>query len=558
MPSPNSSFPMNPWLGPSPVLRTLAVIMLDFDRNVKILAILTNTGAEQYDLIKCINAGPAHKVWKLKVRVIRLWTVSQFARSGMKAPIEMVVLDEKGDTIQCTVKDIFVPIFEGLLAEGNVYVVTNFGVALNTIKFKPTRHEFRIHFKRDTIVRPVQDSSVPLNGFNFVLFKTIQSESKEDGYLVDVIGQLASKGNLVEFTRDGKPSSYITIELDDLEGGQKLRVTLWQSFAFELLKYLEEHPCLTYVVILQMGKMKFYSGVMGVSNTNYNSKLFINVEFPAARDFFARVNKLDPVDGQGIMPLVCGQPVSDEEDFLRLSVYKTIAEIKEHNQDAVFVTAGTIKEVETEFGWWYKGCKKCRRGLKELDKKYFCPNCIRDYGFYEPRYIIHIRVIDHTDAASFVLFDGEAAKFLGVSAKDLRQSCVTKGVEKNSCPEEINKLRDIKFIFKVQLKMRNLNSYEPYAIHVLRMTNENSLVSAFLDKYNPDTGLLSHENSELLSLSTGPYNTSKACESEPTPSPAVDEKHNSKILGAKKHIEEIGEESVSSKSKKGKWVVGED
>ncbi|QHO30175.1 Putative PIF1 DNA helicase/replication protein-like protein [Arachis hypogaea] len=379
--------------------------------------------AARYDLIKCINAGPAHKV------------------SGMKAPIEMVVLDEEGDTIQCTVKDIFVPIFEGLLAEGNVYVVTNFGVALNTIKFKPTRHEFRIHFKRDTIVRPVQDSLVPLNGFNFVPFKTIQSESKEDGYLV---------------------------------------------------------------------------GVMGVSNTNYNSKLFINVEFPAARDFFARVNKLDPVDGQGIMPLVCDQPVSDEEDFLRLSVYKTVAEIKEHNQ--------------------YKGCKKCRRGLRELEKKYLCPNCIRDYGFYEPRYIIHIRVIDHTDAASFVLFDGEAAKFLGVSAKDLRQSCVTKGVEKNSCPEEINKLRDIKFIFKVQLKMRNLNSYEPYVIHVLRMTNENSLVSTFLDKYNLDT----------------------ACESEPTPSPAVDEKHNSKILGAKKHIEEIGEESVSSKSKKGKWVVVED
>ncbi|QHN96772.1 Replication factor-A carboxy-terminal domain protein [Arachis hypogaea] len=235
-----------------------------------------------------------------------------------------------------------------------------------------------------------------------------------------------------------------------------------------------------------MGKMKFYSGVMGVSNTNYNSKLFINVEFPAVRDFFARVNKLDPVDGQGIMPLVCDQPVSVEEDFLRLSVYKTIAEIKEHNQDAVFVTAGTIKEVETEFGWWYKGCKKCHRGLRELEQRCFCPNCIRDYGFYEPRYSIHIRVIDHTDAASFILFDGKAAKFLGVFANDLRQSCVTKGVEKNSCPEEINKLRDIKFIFKVQLKMRNLNSYEPYVIHVLRMTNENSLVSAFLDKYNSD------------------------------------------------------------------------
>ncbi|RYR41876.1 hypothetical protein Ahy_A08g038298 [Arachis hypogaea] len=429
MPSPNGSFPMDPSLGPSPVLRTLVVIMQwqlgEFMCHVDCFT------------ISMISSSVSMLVQRIRCESSKLWTVSQFARSGMKAPIEMVVLDKEGDTIQCTVKDIFVPIFDGLLAEGNMYVVTNFGVALNTIKFKPTRHEFRIHFKRDTIVRPVQDSSVPLNGFNFVPFKTIQSEFKEDGYLVDVIGQLASKGNLVEFTRDGKP------------GGQKLRVTLWQSFAFELLKYLEEHPCLTYVVILQMDKMKFYSGlficlfywylnacfvssyaygVMGVSNTNYNSKLFINVEFPAAKNFFA-----NPVDGQGIMPLVCDQPVSDEEDFLRLSVYKTIAEIKEHNQP------GQLKKLRLNL---VGGTKDVRSVV------IFCPNCIRDYEFYEPRYNIHIRVIDHTDAASFVLFDGEAAKFLGVSANDLRQSCVTKGVGKNSCPEEINKLRDIKFIFK--------------------------------------------------------------------------------------------------------------
>ncbi|XLR20892.1 hypothetical protein S83_048804, partial [Arachis hypogaea] len=188
-----------------------------------------------YDLIKFINAGPEHK-----------------------APIEMVVLDEEGDTIQCSIKGIFVPIFEGLLlAEGNVYVVTNFTISLNTIKFKPTRHEFRINFNRDTNVRPVQDSSVSLNRFNFVPFKKIHAESKENGYLV---------------------------------------------------------------------------GVMGVSNIIYNSKLFINVEFPAARNFFTRVNKLDPVDGQSIMLLVCDQPVSIEEDFLRMSIYKTIVEIKEHNQ----------------------------------------------------------------------------------------------------------------------------------------------------------------------------------------------------------------------------------
>ncbi|XLU30599.1 hypothetical protein S245_066665, partial [Arachis hypogaea] len=132
-----------------------------------------------------------------------------------------------GDTIQCTVKDIFVPIFEGLLAEDNVYVVTNFGVALNTIKFKSTRHEFRIHFKRDTIVRP----------------------------------------------------------------------GLW---------------------------------VFPTQTTIRNCLSMLSFQLP--RIFFARVNKLDHVDGQSIMPLVRDQPISVEKDFLRLSVYKTIIEIKEHNQ----------------------------------------------------------------------------------------------------------------------------------------------------------------------------------------------------------------------------------
>ncbi|QHO19815.1 Replication factor A protein [Arachis hypogaea] len=503
------------------------------------------------DQIKSLVASGEHKVWKLIVRVIRLLTVFHFANSGLKAPIEMVVLDKEGDTIQCSIKGIFVPIFESLLAEGNVYVVTNFTVALNTIKFKPTRHEFRIHFKRDTIVRPVQDSSVPLNGFNFVPLKKIHAESKEDGYLVDMISQLASKGNLVEFTQDGKPSSYITIELDDLEYPHP-PVTkdqqCSQSHKSDTTTPATTHqpdtssPTSTEDLVRDRPTV---SGVIGVSNPNYNLKLFINVEFSAARDFFTRVNKFDPVDGQGIMLLVCDQPISVEEDFSHLSIYKTIAEIKKHNQDAIFVTAWTIKEVETEFGWWYKGCKKCCRGFRKLEKRYFCPKCIDEYGFYVPRYKIHVRVIDHTDAASFVWFDGEAVNFLGISASDLRQSCVIK--------------RSISLgILSFQLKMRNLNSYEPYVIHVLRMTNENSLVSAFLNKYNPDPGLLSHENSNLLSLSTGSYDPSKACESESTPSPTIDEKHGSKILGAKKHMEEARDELVSSKSKKRKSVVMED
>ncbi|XLS71831.1 hypothetical protein HN51_028696 [Arachis hypogaea] len=68
----------------------------------------------------------------------------------------------------------------------------------------------------------------------------------------------------------------------------------------------------------------------------------------------------------------------------------------------------------------------CRRGLRKVEKRYFCLKCVDDYGFYVPRHNIHVRVIDHTDTASFVLFDGGAAKLLGVSANDLRVFCCMK------------------------------------------------------------------------------------------------------------------------------------
>ena len=58
--------------------------------------------------------------------------------------------------------------FEGQLIEGKVYIISNLSVALNTVKFKSTTHEFKIFFKKETQVRLVEDSVIPINGFNFV------------------------------------------------------------------------------------------------------------------------------------------------------------------------------------------------------------------------------------------------------------------------------------------------------------------------------------------------------------------------------------------------------
>ncbi|KAJ1381999.1 Nucleic acid-binding, OB-fold, partial [Sesbania bispinosa] len=217
-----------------------------------------------------------------------------------------------GGRIQCTVKSIHVYLFEGVLLEGSVYMLENFSVALNSAEFKPTMHEFRLFFKRETQVRLIEDSSIPINGFSFVDFSEILNEKNKESHLVDVIGVLTGKGELIEYKRDGKACNYIVIELENLEGGIKLCCTLWEDFAHLFLKNLEEENTNTYVVVLQFAKMKFFKGSVGVSNTTYNSKLFVNAKIPGIEDFHMRLKSSETQQCVQFSQLIDAKYVSPE------------------------------------------------------------------------------------------------------------------------------------------------------------------------------------------------------------------------------------------------------
>ena len=51
--------------------------------------------AARYDLVRDVNVGSQQKIWKLKVRVIRLWIVPNFIDRTKKTLLEMVVIDEQ-------------------------------------------------------------------------------------------------------------------------------------------------------------------------------------------------------------------------------------------------------------------------------------------------------------------------------------------------------------------------------------------------------------------------------------------------------------------------------
>ncbi|KAJ1387997.1 hypothetical protein SESBI_39458 [Sesbania bispinosa] len=84
--------------------------------------------ASRYDLICNVDGGSEHKIWRIKVRVIRLWRSSYFKDNNNKPMIELVVLDEQGGHIQCTVKSIHVYLLRIVSTKGEVFKLSWMGL----------------------------------------------------------------------------------------------------------------------------------------------------------------------------------------------------------------------------------------------------------------------------------------------------------------------------------------------------------------------------------------------------------------------------------------------
>ncbi|GLT89837.1 hypothetical protein SLE2022_078020 [Rubroshorea leprosula] len=139
----------------------------------------------------------------------------------------------------------------------------------------PTVHDYKIVFNPRTTLSLVHDSSISKYGFSFVDYDKILSQTKENAFLVDAIGLLSTIIDRKEITKDGTTLKMITFELDDLRG-KKIKCTLLEEFAEEMISSLEANSNKPIIFVIQFAKMKFWKGEMGISNTKFNSRIFIN------------------------------------------------------------------------------------------------------------------------------------------------------------------------------------------------------------------------------------------------------------------------------------------
>ncbi|RYQ89139.1 hypothetical protein Ahy_B09g095945 isoform B [Arachis hypogaea] len=330
----------------------------------------------------------------------------------------------------------------------------------------------------------VQDLTFSEHVFPFVPNELILNHTNAQSHLIDIIGLLTAKGDIIEFTKNGKKCSYIVIELDDMQEKGKIHCTLWEEFATQLVKHMEEQPTTEYILTLQFAKFNLFKGTMGISNTNHNSIMHINADFQEVKDFQKSLIMSGVPSANQVTQIVAELAYSLEEDLINNSIYKPISELKETFEVGTFVTIGTVIAIDQKNGWWHKSCKQCFTSLKEAENSYHCAKCNSHPLTHTPRYSINMKVANDTDTTIFLLYDKEASRYLGISASDLRLTQLTKGGVHEEYPTELNALVGKKFLFKLIVKMEDVNAFQPYKIVVAKLCEEDSVMNKFLEKNN--------------------------------------------------------------------------
>ncbi|ESQ36961.1 hypothetical protein EUTSA_v10002946mg, partial [Eutrema salsugineum] len=251
---------------------------------------------------------PGSDNFVIKVNILKVWDGFK-VRGGCS--LEMVLVDQEDDRIQATVERFFAKSFRKDLVEGRSILINTFKVVDYNSEYRTTQTHFKIVFYATTTVSGCLNFPQEVPEKYMKSFPYILSTDLDNGYLIDVVGQIVRVGHVEDVMAQGKRRSRLKIYLRD-ESDLQLPCTLWADYAKEVADYVKRNCTSVVVVIIRLACIKNYRGEMSVSNAFNTTQILF-----------------DPV-----CPLV-----------------------------GKYVTLATIRSVANSNLWYYIACKKCEKSF---------------------------------------------------------------------------------------------------------------------------------------------------------------------------------------------------
>ncbi|RYR20272.1 hypothetical protein Ahy_B03g065375 [Arachis hypogaea] len=322
------------------------------------------------DLVEKIT--PWRESWEVHVKVVKLWYHKNPALDPSQNLLHMVLMDEKLQKIQATIRDQLIPKFVVSLTEGEVYLMTHFTVVPNTGLNRVAKHRFRLLFQYKTSFVSVVSVRIPHSGLCFTSIDEI-NQRKDDDLLIDFVGIITGVRKERDVASYGKMIKAVVLEV--FSDGKKEQCNVFGN-ACDLLEYdnLQKYPR-SPLIVLESFKIKAIEGGIILQNVMNVSRLFINPDIPESVEFLS----------------------------------SNIQDLRADNRDGHYFVIGTIKEVMDEPDWWSYSCV-CGHAVVEHEDLYLCDACGSCIEHVMVKYGIRVKIHHGGWAVLFVLFDNAVTK----------------------------------------------------------------------------------------------------------------------------------------------------
>ncbi|KAG5415955.1 hypothetical protein IGI04_003522 [Brassica rapa subsp. trilocularis] len=211
----------------------------------------------EYTPLSQLNA--SQKEWKIRVLVSWVWNYYSKNKPEVVLGMEAILVDEKGERIQASVKQKLIKKFGRDLKEGEYLDVMNFEVLGNNGDYRGTTHPYKISFIWTTYMKTSEQ--IPnLSRFNLSPFPYILSQSNVDDVFIDILGEIVGMGEITERNE--------TI----------IECTLGENHAEDVHSYVKNNKTGPVILLGSLMRTKKFNGKISVQNSRFSTKLFLNEE----------------------------------------------------------------------------------------------------------------------------------------------------------------------------------------------------------------------------------------------------------------------------------------
>ncbi|XP_074298432.1 uncharacterized protein LOC141629310 [Silene latifolia] len=345
---------------------------------------------------------------QLTVRVMRLWYRKSETNPKEVKGVELILIDENGDTIQASVNQRLTRLFLEHLNEGSTYKIRRFSVSSNRVGLDmATIHPCKIWFEYNTRVVPIPNVDIPLSTHAFYTFNAVVFGAMPNRLYIDVIGRLEH----IYPIRDSNGKRKRTIVLGN-NLNQNMCCSLFGDYLQQISKIEQEFinkPKPTLVMLFV--KRSVYEGEVSITTTWGATKILVNPDMNEVKVF----NNSFPDDDEPIFgaPETAGY----HPPILASANIKTLSEIPNLTKGGAYVTMAKIIELDTSgSSWYYYSCKECRSKVKQgedglwyCDKEKINNNCtMKGVGVTSPIPRFQVKFIvtyEDPDSVEFIIWD---------------------------------------------------------------------------------------------------------------------------------------------------------